>query len=66
MYKQQLTFAYLNFGLTLESYLKEITDKKNDYTDDGRTSTCQMEQVQRQKLAQHFDHMDSEQTKVDF
>lgn len=28
MYKQQLTFAELNFGLTLESYLKEITDKK--------------------------------------
>lgn len=51
MYKQQLTFAWLNFGLTLESYLKEITDKKNDYTDDGRTSTCQMEQVQRQKTS---------------
>ena len=61
MYKRQLTFGELNFGLTLESYLKEITDTKKP----SKLTTAEHRHVRWnrynvRKSGQHFDHMDSE------
>ena len=66
MYKQQLTFAELNFGLTLESYLKEITDKKMTILTTAEHRHVRWNRYNVRKPAQHFDHMDSQQKKVDF